>query len=483
MNIIKFLIPIFSLLIIGLTSCNNDDDHKSSASSSVNDFIWKSMNLWYYWQNESPDLADNRFQIASEYNDFLNGKPSSNFFYSLLYNYGTTDRFSWIVDDYNQLQNDFANLKMSFGMKYGLVYLNSNSDQIFGYVQYILPNSPASAAGLKRGDIFTKINGTQLNDSNYSQLLSGSSLTFGLGYIQNGQLFETNQQVSLTKVQIKENPVFINTVFEIDGHKIGYLMYNAFRTNFNAELNNAIAQLKADGITDLVIDLRYNGGGSVLTCSYLGSMITGQFEGQDFTRLTFNSKRQGYNSVYEFENTAKTFDDDLNESGSMSLSHLNMNRLFVLTMSGTASASEMLINSLRPYIEVRTIGRKTYGKTVGSITLYDSPSQEYISTTGVNESHRWAMQPIVFDAKNSNNMASPVTGIEPGTNVNELAYLENLPPLGTESDPLLAEAISQITGGGKPAVNFQLNNDLTIFKSSAELDKFGTEMYLEKGFE
>lgn len=481
---LKFFVPVFLLLLTGLSSCNNDDDNKAPASASVNDFIWRAMNLWYYWQSEVPDLANNRFQSDADYQGFLKSKPANEFFYGLLYDYGNTDRFSWIVSDYRQLQNEFANLKFSFGMKYGLVYLNQSSDQIFGYVQYVMPNSPAEAAGLKRGDIFTQINGTQLNDSNYSQLLANTSATFGMGFIQDGQLYETGQQISLTKVEIRENPIYLTSVIEKDGHKIGYIVYNAFRANFNAELNNAVSQLKTAGITDLVIDLRYNGGGSVLTCSYFGSMLTGQFNNQLFTKINFNSKRQAYNSDYKFENQAKTYNDDLNETGSINLNHLNMNRIFVLTLSGTASASEMLINCLQPYIEVKTIGRKTYGKTVGSITLYDSPSEEYISSTnGINGSHTWAMQPIVFDSKNAQNMASSVNGIVPDTDVNELAYLENLPALGSENEPLLATAISQITGGGKPGVDFKPNRDFRSFKTSAELETFGTEMYLEKDLE
>lgn len=479
-KIIFFFLLIFSG--ISFYSCN-DDDH-SAPSASVNDFVWKSMNLWYYWQSNVADLSDNRFQSDSEYTSFLNSKQTPDLFYGLLYEYGNTDRFSWIVDDYRQLQNEFANVKLSFGMKYGLVYVSQNSDEIFGYVQYVLPNSPASIAGLKRGDIFTKVNGVQLDDSNYTSLLSGNTISFGMGYIENGEIYNDNEEHTLTKIEIKENPVLINKVFETNGHKIGYLMYNAFRANYNLELNQAVAELKSQGITDLIIDLRYNGGGSVQTCSYFGSMISGQFNDMNFTNLTFNSKRSDFNSVYKFENQAKSYDDNLNENGSFELTHLNMNKIFVLTLSGTASASEMLINSMRPYIEVTTVGRQTYGKTVGSITLYDSPSTQYTSSdNGINTSHYWALQPIVFDSKNSMNQPSPVMGISPDFDISEISYLENLPPLGSENDPLVAKAISQITGNPLQPLNLTPFNQGKMFKSSSELEKYGTEMYLEKGFQ
>lgn len=471
------------LVLSGLYSCNNDDDH-SSPSVSVNDFVWKAMNYWYYWQSSVPNLADNRFQSDSEYRSFIDGKQPDALFFSLLYDYGNTDRFSWIVSDYHQLQNEFAGQKSSFGMKYGLVYVSQGSNLVFGYVQYVLPGSPAESAGMKRGDIFTRVNGTRLDDSNYTELLGGSTATFGMAYIENGMLTDSELQITLNRVEIRENPVYLASVIEKGGHRIGYLMYNSFRSNFNTELNEAVGQLKSQGITDLVVDLRYNGGGAVQTCSYLGSMITGQFLGQNFTNLTFNSKRSDFNSAYNFVDEAKSYDDDLNQNGTFGIHHLNMNRVYVLTLSGTASASEMLINSLRPYMEVKTIGKKTYGKTVGSITLYDSPSTGYTSAEeGLNPNHTWAMQPIVFDSKNVQHQASPVSGIPADTEVSEIAYLENLPPLGSENDPLLGEAISQITGSGRQSPGFELFEAGRVFKSVTELESFGTEMYLEKDFE
>lgn len=478
-----FLLLLVFAFISNLHSCKSDDDHWSP-SASVNDFVWKAMNSWYYWQSDVPNLADNRFGSEADYEQFLNGKQPDELFFGLLYDYGNTDRFSWIVNDYNQLQNEFAGQRLSYGMKYGLVYVSQNSNQIFGYVQYVLPNSPASSAGLKRGDIFTRINGIQLNDSNYAELLGADSGVFGMGYIQDGQLYNSNDEISLFKIEMIENPVFFSSVIEQGGHKIGYLIYNAFRANFNIELNNAVAELKSQGITELIIDLRYNGGGSVQTCSYLGSMITGQFEGQSFTQLTFNAKRTDYNSVYKFVNEGKSYDDELNPIGSFGLSHLNLSKIYVLTLSGTASASEMLINSLKPYMSVTTIGQKTYGKTVGSVTLYDSPSTNYTSSTdGVNPNHKWAMQPIVFDGKNSQYQPSPVMGFQPDIEISEIAYLENLPALGDLNEPLLGAAVNQIVSGGKSHTQPGLYSSGRMFKSSVELERFGIEMYLEKGFE
>ncbi len=475
---------VYSLigLALLLTSCKNDDDNGLPPSASVNDFVWKAMNLWYYWQADVPDLADDRFSSDSQYTQFLNSQQTDELFFNLLYDYGTTDRFSWIVDDYHDLDNAFAGITQSFGMDYGLVYAGLNTNQIFGYVQYVLPNSPASNAGLERGDIFTRINGTQLTDQNYGQLLGQSSATFGMGYIQNGEVFNSDEEFSLVKVEIQENPVYLSNVLTINGHKIGYLVYNGFRANFNDELNDAIAQLKAQGITDLVLDLRYNGGGSVQTSTYLGSMITGQFNQQDFTKLTFNEKTSSNNTTYKFENQGKTYDDNLVENGNFTLEHLNLNKLYVLTTGNSASASEMLISCLKPYIEIITVGTKTYGKTVGSITLYDAPQDYYTSNEHVNPNHTWAMQPIVFEYKNSQNQSSPTFGIAPDQEINEIHYLEDLLPLSDINEPLLSAAISMITTP-KNTNPVSPNFHSELFKTSQNLERFGTEMYLDKGFQ
>lgn len=478
----KYKIFSLAILFLFMTSCKNDDDNGMPPSVSVNDFIWKAMNLWYYWQADSPELADDRFSSDSEYTSFLNSQQPDELFFNLLYDYGNTDRFSWIVSDYHQLDNSFAGIKKTFGMNYGLVYAGQNTHIVFGYVQYVLPNSPASNAGLQRGDIFTRINGTQLTDSNYTEFLNENSATFGMGYLQNGQIHETNEEISIIKTEMQESPVHLVTVITHGSYKIGYLVYNGFRANFNDELNDAIGQLQAQGITDLVIDLRYNGGGSVQTSSYLGSMITGQFNGQDFTRLTFNQKASSNNSTYQFENQGKIYNDDLIESGSFTLNHLNLNHVYLLTTGNSASASEMLISCLKPYIEVTTIGTKTYGKTVGSITLYDSPDSYFTSNENVNSNHTWAMQPIVFEYRNSQDQSSPTQGINPDIEVNEINFLENLLPFGNTSEPLLEAAISQITGDGSKTTRTMSSPEAQLFKTSKSMERFDTEMYLDKGF-
>ena len=144
-------------------------------------------------------------------------------------------------------------------------------------------------------------------------------------------------------------------------------MYNAFVADFDEALNNAFADFKAQGVTDLILDLRYNGGGSVNTATYLASMITGQFVGQVFAVERWNSKVQPYQG-----NSREYFTDNIvKDSRKIAINSLRMSKVYIITSENTASASELVINGLKPYIQVVQVGATTIGKNQGSVTIYD----------------------------------------------------------------------------------------------------------------
>src|SRR5690606_38291377 len=130
----------------------------------------------------------------------------------------------------------------------------------FGYVRYVLPNTDAQTQGLERGNLFRTIDGQQLNENNYNDLLASNSYSVGLATFDGADFTSTGETVLLNKTQYNENPVYKTQTLDINGEKIGYLMYNGFIRDYDSELNNAFAQFKADGVTSLVLDLRYNGG-------------------------------------------------------------------------------------------------------------------------------------------------------------------------------------------------------------------------------
>ncbi|RZJ34179.1 MAG: peptidase S41 [Flavobacterium sp.] len=457
-------------ILITFHSCEIQDENLVPKNLEINDFVWKGMNLYYLWQPDVSDLADDRFTNQDGLNSFLGNYSDPEELFNHLRVDPTVDRFSVIFSDYTVLEGILSGTTGNTGADYGLRYKSGSSTDIFGWVRYILPNSDASTKNIHRGDLFYAVNGTPLTINNYEQLLGANTVTLNLADYDNGNITPNGQSVTLTKTNYSENPVYLATTIESGSHKIGYLMYNGFYPHYETELNNAIGQFKAQGSTDLVLDLRYNSGGSIATANRLASMITGQFTGSLFAKEQWNPKAQAY---FEDHNPADLENRFTNVLGNGApINTLNLNRLYVLTTKSTASASELVINGLAPYIDVVQIGDATIGKNVGSITLYDSPD---FGKDGRSNDHKYAMQPIVLRLVNKNGFGDYTSGLPADFSLIE--DMSNLSILGTESEPLLAAAIAQITGSGRklpsPAKNFN------YFKDVKSIVPAGAQMYRE----
>ena len=459
-----------------LQSCQDNDDIPPTASLEIQDFIWKGMNLYYLWQADVPDLSDDRFANQTALNTFLSGYPVPENLFNALRVDKSIDRFSWIVDDYLELEGQLQGTTKNNGVEFGLSYKPGSTTEIFGYVRYIIPNSDASTKNIKRGDFFTAVNGTQLTISNYQSLLFGSNETYTLnmGSYNGTTIIENGKSVDLTKTVLSENPILINKVITSGSHKIGYLMYNAFYANYDSKLNEAFGTLKAEGITDLVLDLRYNGGGSVQTATRLASMITDTKKtyGKVFAKQQWNAK---INAYYEAENPTALFNYFTDKIGNTTINSLeNLTKVYILTSKNTASASELVINGLKPHITVVQIGDKTVGKNVGSVTLYDSPT---FGTQNRNPKHRYAMQPIVLKIVNSVGFGDYFNGLQPDFLQKETA--STLGVLGDPDEPLLKTAIAKITGTGR-MIKPSVKQDFEFFIDSKSMRRFQNEMYIEK---
>jgi len=456
-NFVKPLLLLF--LFIFPLGCEDMDDHPVPSGLEINDFVWKGMNLYYLWQANVPDLADSKDDIESEYFSFLNSYASPTDLFTHLRTDATTDRFSVIYSDYTVLEGVLSGTTLNNGMDFGLKYKDASETDVFGWVRYVLPNSDAETKGVQRGYIFYAIDGTPLNGSNYRTLTAPDTYTINLADYDGGAITPNGLSVTLTKTNLSENPVLLSSVITQGTHNIGYLMYNGFFPGYDTQLNTAFGNFAAQNVTDLVLDLRYNSGGAVSSATKLASMITGQFTGQLFAKLKWNAKVEAFsgNSTYNFAG---------------GLNSLNLGKVYVLTSKGTASASELVINCLKPYINVVQIGDKTTGKNVASITLYDSPT---FGKTDVNPSHKYAMQPIVSKVVNKEDFGEYATGIVP--NVSIIEAFDNLGVLGHTDEPLLSVAIAQILANGKyPApVSNTAPRDFTDAKA---MNPLRTEMYL-----
>lgn len=477
-NSYKALI-LFIITAFTFQSCEDMDDTLGVPSElEIDDFIWKGLNLYYLWQEDVPDLADDRFANQGELNTFLSATAGpQNLFQNLLFKPVSqfpvpqaVDRFSILVEDYTYLENLFQGVTTNNGIEYGLRRKESNPSEIYGWVKYIIPGSDASNKDIQRGDIFYAVNGTSLTDINYQDLLSAQNYTLSLAEYDGGAITPNGQTVSLTKTQLTENPVLLADVIETGGHKVAYLMYNGFTANFDQQLNQAFGTFLSEGATELVLDLRYNGGGSVQTSAYLASMITGQFNGQLFAKQQWNSKVQAF---LEDENPDLLVNNFTNTIGNTPINSLNLSRVYILTTTNTASASELVINGLKPYINVIQIGDLTTGKNVGSITLYDSPD---FSREDRNRTHKYAMQPLVFKTVNNDGFGEYQDGLPPTVLLRE--DTGNLGQLGNPTEPLLSTALGLITSNAR-MMKSNPAKATKDFKDSKSMRPFATDMYIE----
>jgi carboxyl-terminal processing protease len=452
----KILLTLIAVATL-FSSCfeDRDDTLQLASALEIQNFIYRGLNFFYLYKADTPELANDAFASQEDLDIFLSTFSTPEDLFDFLLS--PQDRFSLLVDDYIALENALNGITLNNGMEYGLVLYPDNSGNVFGYVRYVLPNTDAASEGLQRGDIFNTVDGQQLTENNFSELLAPDTYTIGLATLEGEDVTPTGESVELTKMEYTENPVHIAQTLTIEGQPIGYLMYNAFTRDFDPELNAAFAQFQADGITELVLDLRYNGGGSVETAVDLSSMITGQFNGQLFYTEQWNEDRQEeYASDGLFNNTISTGE---------AINSLNLTRVYIITSGRTASASELVINGLDPYIDVIQVGDTTTGKFQASFLLYDAPAPGF-NRSQANPSHTYAMLPLVFKTANANGVTDYIDGLEPDVPLEE--DYSNLGILGDENEPLLAEALNEIFPTHMP-INYNFNRLEEISEKKATM--------------
>ena len=466
-------ILLFALSAITLSSCFDDQDD-SAPDSSIQDFVWRGLNFWSLYKADVPDLADDRFENTASRTQFLNRFETPQSAFNALTS--DRDRFSILRDDYLVLENSLSGIRTSSGMRLSLFKQSNDPSKYFGVVRYVVNNSPAQDAGVRRGMIFTAVDGVELTEnSDLSAIFSPEQYTINLATENQGDFTLTGENIIINKIELAINPVHIAKTITIAGEteKIGYLHYTGFTRNYDADLNAAFAQFKADDVKHLVLDLRYNGGGSIESANDLCAMVTGQFENDVFITQEYNEDR---NPDVQF---TRRFNDVIGDGSP--INSLNLNKVYVLTTERTASASELIISGLMPYINVVQIGTSTTGKFEGSFLLYDAPAPNF-RREEANPSHRYVMLPLVLRSVNANGLTDYFDGFSPEPNLLLNEDPLNMGVLGDVNEPLLKLAIDEIFPGFAPNFAPYVEATEQIFNNE-QLEPAYQRMYAEPSFD
>ena len=447
-NIVLLAIAVMGLTII--TACEKEEENNNGSDLPketliLNNWIWEGMNEVYLWEAYIPDI------------DWREEPDSEVFFYKLLYD---EDHNSWIVDDYESLAAMFDGVETVTGMSAKPVLFTEN--QVIYFVEFVTPDSPAADSGIARGDIIYTIDGTILSKDNYIDLYYQTTASFGFANWNGSAMVPNGTEISLTAIELNQNSVIFDEVIDYQGQKIGYLVYTHFfpgdQGEWLAELNGVFDDFKSAGVSDVVLDLRYNRGGHLDLSAYIAASLAPVAAMEDnavFVELIWNDL---YNNYWAGADRDNDGEEDGLESSQLRVRlpksdlNLNLSTVYFLTTSGTASASESLISGLYPYMDVVQIGTTTYGKCYASITVDDWKEPKR---------HNWAMQPIVIKYSNAAGFTDFVDGIAPDYLVEDnLLYAK---PFGSLEDPLLAKALEEITGVS-PLVKKSIGPD-THFRS------------------
>ncbi len=336
-----FALIAAAVSLLALGSCGGGSTGTAGSADCSPDaqknWLRSYMQDWYFWSGASPNPEPTGYTTVQSYFDALRFQGAGAV---------PADRWSYI--------SDAASFNQFFGegktLGYGL-FVNGLELQLPLKVRFIEAQSPAAAQGLVRGDVIESINGRTAAEliaaNDFSALnpaLAGDTLTL---QISNSAGVRT---VTLTAATYSLTPVPVSTVLTLaNGTKAGYLVLKDFITQAEAPLAAAFNSFRSAGATELILDLRYNGGGRISTANILASLVAGSaHSGQLFSSLNYNANHSSSNASYKLASSATGFA-----------------RVVVITGERTCSASELIVNGLKPYVQVVTVGGQTCGKPFG----------------------------------------------------------------------------------------------------------------------
>ena len=466
----RIIIPAIICAMTALASCEDktpkvpDKPKPAATISKADQFSIDMLSSYYLWSEEissslgrlDPDTCCSPAEVVKEirYKSDVVNKT------------GYVDRWTVLTDDLEGFTNSVQGLGVSYGYELsGGVFVDASgksTGKYFLLVDYVCKNGPAEKAGLKRGDIFITINGKDITAENINDVFNSTSITLGLGIYDGSSIKNSGNTVSLTAVNMYEDPILLSKVFDLGTKKVGYLVYNSFDLRSLETLPAVFRDFKAQGIKELIMDFRYNGGGYAFTECALASMIAPPVvvaSRRIFQTEIFNSwltkawEEQNLDLNTYFDTKFSITYNGTTYSANVSDANPGVSKVYFITTGATASASEGVIVGLGPYIDMTLVGERTYGKYCAGYML--SPDDLYDSSKyDFSLIKDWGMYVMVSsfgdkDGHNRSNPADPThVGNTPGIAVDIESYDDPFDgfQLGDENETMLKAAL---TAAGK----------------------------------
>lgn len=436
MRIKKLFFFCITLFLLLLTSCQEDRTGEYLARTEEDRWIVEKMQEVYLWYKDIPESGLNYFAVPKDFFPTILSKTAQN-------NKG--DKYSFIEINENA-DTRYIDQESSYGFDF-ILYSDfiGKTQNNYARVIFVLPNSPASEAGLKRGDWISGVNNEILTGNNYGYLYRGEARRFATARIEkkeNKLQWVNTDTLSLTASRpVEDNPFYVDTIYQTGGKRIAYLMYNRFtpgptgseeETTYNNRMIQTFSKFKASGFDDLILDFRYNAGGS-LSCSQLMASILAPAAsiGKTYCSAVFNDK----NSAGNFE---------LPLSGQMNKGlNLDLKKVYIIVSNLTQFAPEILINGLIPYMGEENIiltGTTTNGQNV---------ALQAISTP-----YNFTLYPVVATLYNGADKSDFYKGFSPTIEhtLSETTSYDSLYALGNLKELLLRNTIDLILTGSMPDV-------------------------------
>lgn len=391
MRIFQLLI-ITLLLFIGCGGTQSGSGSKDCSIEGQNRFLYDYMKSWYLWYENIPYIDD--FSSYSQQSLLEKLKAPE-------------DKWSFIMS-----KKEFDNSYNEHYDNYGLAIVSKNNTYT---ISYTLPNSPSRKAGIKRGDIILGINDIDIltlagNDPQLD-ILKNSTIKLN---IQNSI---TNEKsiVTLYKENYTSSPVLYYSTIEAGNIRSGYVVLNSFNYLTVQDLERAFSYFRSENVNNIIFDLRYNSGGLTTPISYIGYMLNKNVANRVAYRIKYNQKHSQNNMIALFENN-------------LQLEPFEFDKIVFLTTKDTASASEMLINGLKPFVKTYIIGDNTHGKPVGM---------------NVVDNCQKSLFPVSFRYTNANDISFGYDGLKADCYVtDDIRY-----SFGNLDEPLLKSGLNYLRYG------------------------------------